>query len=181
MANTIHLDIVSAEGEIFSGNVDMVFVPASEGDIGIAPRHAPLLTTLKPGEVRVKTGDQEESFYVGGGALEIQPHQVTVLADTAARASDLDEAAALAAAVAGAKYSIRLGSLLLAMAAARCTPAVVLRSQSAAARSVFRFTASMVSVTSPICCSLNTANRLVSSDRERMRPSTQARRLAMDS
>lgn len=97
MANTIHLDIVSAEGEIFSGNVDMVFVPASEGDIGIAPRHAPLLTTLKPGEVRVKTGSQEESFYVGGGALEIQPHQVTVLADTAARAKDLDEAAALVA------------------------------------------------------------------------------------
>ena len=87
----------------------------------------------------------------------------------------------MAAAVAGAKYSIRLGSLLLAMAAARCTPAVVLRSQSAAARSVFRFTASMASVTSPICRSLNTANRLVSSDRERMRPSTQARRLAMDS
>jgi len=97
MANTIHLDIVSAEGEIFSGDADMVFVPASEGEIGIAPRHAPLLTTLKPGEVRVKTGNQEESFYVGGGALEIQPHLVTVLADTAARAHDLDEAAAMAA------------------------------------------------------------------------------------
>ncbi|MBS0612318.1 MAG: F0F1 ATP synthase subunit epsilon [Proteobacteria bacterium] len=97
MANTIHLDIVSAEGEIFSGDADMVFVPASEGEIGIAPRHAPLLTTLKAGEVRVKTGNQEESFYVGGGALEIQPHRVTVLADTAARAHDLDEAAALAA------------------------------------------------------------------------------------
>ncbi len=97
MANTIHLDIVSAEGEIFSGDADMVFVPASEGEIGIAPRHAPLLTTLKPGEVRVKKGAQEESFYVGGGALEIQPHQVTVLADTAARAHDLDEAAAMAA------------------------------------------------------------------------------------
>ena len=76
----------------------MVFVPASQGEIGIAPRHAPLLTTLKPGEVRVQTeGQEEQSFYVGGGALEIQPHMVSVLADTAARARDLDEAAALAA------------------------------------------------------------------------------------
>ena len=98
MANTIHVDIVSAEGQIFSGAASMVFVPGSEGEIGIAPRHAPLLTTLKPGEVRVQTeGREEQSFYVGGGALEIQPHQVTVLADTAARAHDLDEAAALAA------------------------------------------------------------------------------------
>ena len=73
----------------------MVFVPAAEGEIGIAPRHAPLLTTLKAGEVRVQIDQQEEqSFYVGGGALEIQPHLVTVLADTAARAADLDEAAA---------------------------------------------------------------------------------------
>lgn len=98
MANTIHLDIVSAEGQIFSGDANRVFVPASEGEIGIAPRHAPLLTTLKAGEVRVQIDNQEEqSFYVGGGALEIQPHLVTVLADTAARAHDLDEAAALAA------------------------------------------------------------------------------------
>ena len=98
MANTIHVDIVSAEGQIYAGDANMVFVPASEGEIGIAPRHAPLLTTLKPGEVRVQTeGREEQSFYVGGGALEIQPHQVTVLADTAARAHDLDEAAALAA------------------------------------------------------------------------------------
>jgi len=98
MANTIHVDIVSAEGEIYSGAAEMVFVPASQGEIGIAPRHAPLLTTLKPGEVRVKTpGGEELLFWVGGGALEIQPHLVTVLADTAARARDLDEAAALAA------------------------------------------------------------------------------------
>ncbi len=76
----------------------MVFVPASEGELGIAPRHTPLLTTLKPGVVRVQTaGQKEQSFYVGGGALEIQPHSVTVLADTAARARDLDEAAAHAA------------------------------------------------------------------------------------
>ena len=98
MANTIHIDIVSAEGQIFSGEASMVFVPGSMGELGIAPRHAPLLTTLRAGEVRVqKEGEEEQSFYVGGGALEIQPHLVTVLADTAARARDLDEAAALAA------------------------------------------------------------------------------------
>jgi F-type H+-transporting ATPase subunit epsilon len=98
MANTIHVDIVSAEGQIFSGEASMVFVPGSQGELGIAPRHAPLLTTLKAGEVRVQSeGHEEQSFYVGGGALEIQPHLVTVLADTAARAKDLDEAAALAA------------------------------------------------------------------------------------
>ena len=95
---TIHVDIVSAEGEIFSGEAAMVFAPAVMGEIGIAPRHAPLLTTLKPGEVRVQTpaGD-EQFFYVSGGALEIQPHLVTVLADTALRAKDLDEAAAIQA------------------------------------------------------------------------------------
>jgi F-type H+-transporting ATPase subunit epsilon len=98
MANTIHVDIVSAEGQIFSGEANMVFVPASQGEIGIAPRHAPLLSTLKPGEVRVQVeGNEEHAFYVGGGALEVQPHLVSVLADTAARARDLDEAAALAA------------------------------------------------------------------------------------
>jgi F-type H+-transporting ATPase subunit epsilon len=98
MANTIHVDIVSAEGEIFSGTAKMVFAPAIEGEIGIAPRHAPLLTTLRAGEVRVQTeaGD-EQLFYVGGGAIEIQPHLITILADTALRARDIDEAAALAA------------------------------------------------------------------------------------
>jgi F-type H+-transporting ATPase subunit epsilon len=95
---TIHVDIVSAEGEIFSGEASMVFAPAVMGEIGIAPRHAPLLTTLKPGEVRVQTPSGEEQFfYVSGGAIEIQPHLVTVLADTALRAKDLDEAAALQA------------------------------------------------------------------------------------
>ena len=96
--NTIHVDIVSAEGEIFAGDATMVFAPASGGEIGIAPRHAPLLTTMKAGEVRVQDLNGEEHlFWVGGGALEVQPHKVTVLADTAARAKDLDEAAALAA------------------------------------------------------------------------------------
>jgi F-type H+-transporting ATPase subunit epsilon len=97
-AQTIHVDIVSAEGEIFSGAASMVFAPGSDGELGIAPRHAPLLTLLKAGEVRVQTPDgQEQQFFVGGGALEIQPSRVTVLADTALRAKDLDEAAALAA------------------------------------------------------------------------------------
>ena len=94
---TIHVDIVSAEGEIFAGEAEMVFVPAKEGELGITPRHAPLLTLIKAGEVRVKTADGETSVYVGGGALEVQPHKITVLADTALRAHDLDEAAALAA------------------------------------------------------------------------------------
>ena len=76
----------------------MVFAPAAGGEIGIAPRHAPLLTALKPGVVRVQTeGGEELVFWVGGGGLEVQPHKITVLADTAARAKDLDEAAALAA------------------------------------------------------------------------------------
>ncbi|HXS20830.1 MAG TPA: F0F1 ATP synthase subunit epsilon [Steroidobacteraceae bacterium] len=96
--HTIHVDIVSAEGEIFSGEATMVFAPASEGDIGVAPRHAPLLSLLKPGEVRVRTPDgTEQHFFVGGGAIEVQPSKVTVLADTALRAKDIDEAAALAA------------------------------------------------------------------------------------
>jgi F-type H+-transporting ATPase subunit epsilon len=99
MADTIHVDIVSAEGEMFSGEASMVYVTGTLGDLGIAPRHAPLLTTIKAGEVRVQPAAQGEEhvFWVGGGALEVQPHAVTVLADTAARAKDLDEAEAQAA------------------------------------------------------------------------------------
>ena len=93
--NTIHVDIVSAEGEIFSGAASMVFAPGSQGELGIAPRHAPLLTMLKPGEVRVQTAEGgEQHFFVGGGALEVQPNKVTVLADTALRAKDADATAA---------------------------------------------------------------------------------------
>ena len=93
----IHVNIVSAEGEIFTGEATMVFAPAKAGEIGIAPRHAPLLTTLKPGSVRVQTSDGEKLFYVTGGILEVQPYLVTVLADSALRAEQLDEAEALAA------------------------------------------------------------------------------------
>ena len=95
---SIQIDIVSAEGEIFSGEASMVFAPGQLGEIGIAPRHAPLLTKLKPGEVRVQSVDgKEQFFFVTGGILEVQPTQVTVLADSALRAEDLDEDAALAA------------------------------------------------------------------------------------
>jgi F-type H+-transporting ATPase subunit epsilon len=94
---TIHVDIVSAEREIFSGVAEMVIAPLVEGEVGIMPRHSPMLARLKPGEVRVKTPSEELAFYVSGGMLEVQPHVVTVLADTAARARDLDEAAALKA------------------------------------------------------------------------------------
>ena len=95
---TIDVDIVSAEGEIHSGVAQMVYAPAKMGEVGIAPRHAPLLTTLKPGEVRVEdTEGKEHFYYVTGGILEVQPHKVTVLADTALRGDQLDEDAALAA------------------------------------------------------------------------------------
>ena len=94
----IRVEIVSAEGEIFSGDAAMVFAPGQLGEMGIAPRHAPLLTDLRPGEVRVQTPEGEEQFfYVSGGVLEIQPQLITVLADSALRAEDLDEAAALEA------------------------------------------------------------------------------------
>lgn len=97
MAN-IRVDIVSAEGEIFSGDAAMVFAPAKLGEIGIAPRHAPLLTDLKPGEVRIQSEEgTERLFYVTGGVLEVQPHLVTILADSALHADQLDEDAALAA------------------------------------------------------------------------------------
>ncbi|HHA18310.1 MAG: F0F1 ATP synthase subunit epsilon [Gammaproteobacteria bacterium] len=97
MAMSIHVDIVSAEQEIYSGSVEAVFASAIMGELGIYPRHTPLLTRLKPGEVRVLVNGKEEQFYVSGGMLEVQPHVVTILADTAMRAADVDEAAALEA------------------------------------------------------------------------------------
>lgn len=98
MAMTMHVNIVSAENEIYSGTVTEVYAPAEAGEVGIMPRHTQMLSTLKPGVVRIVTQEGEEhSFYVSGGILEVQPHIVTVLSDTALRAADIDESAALEA------------------------------------------------------------------------------------
>jgi F-type H+-transporting ATPase subunit epsilon len=98
MAMTMHVNIVSAEQEIYSGTVTQVFAPAEMGEVGVMPRHAPMLSTLKPGVVRVILQEgEEETFYVSGGILEIQPHVVTILSDTALRAADIDESSALEA------------------------------------------------------------------------------------
>ena len=95
MAMTVHCDIVSAEGEIFSGLVEMVVAHGNLGDLGIAPGHAPLITDLKPGPIRlIKQGGEAEVYYISGGFLEVQPNMVKVLADTVQRAADIDEAAA---------------------------------------------------------------------------------------
>ena len=99
MANTIHVDVVSAEEQIYSGEAEFVVLPGVVGELGIYPRHTPLLTQIKPGAVRIKIPGQaeEQIVYVQGGFLEVQPHVVTVLSDTAIRARDLDEAKALEA------------------------------------------------------------------------------------
>jgi F-type H+-transporting ATPase subunit epsilon len=99
MAMTLHLDIVSAEKLLYSGTVEMVVAPTINGEVGILPRHSQLIAQLKPGEVRVTIPNQEDpmSVYVSGGVLEVQPHVVTILSDTAVRAKDLDEASALEA------------------------------------------------------------------------------------
>ena len=94
MANTIHIDVVSAEELIFSGEAEFVVLPGEMGELGIYPRHLPLITRIKPGAVRIKTANTEEYVFVAGGILDVQPHVVTVLADTAIRAKDLDEAKA---------------------------------------------------------------------------------------
>ncbi len=95
--STIHVEIVSAEGEIYSGDAEMVIAPAQMGDVGITPRHAPMMTNLRPGEVRVQDPSQEDEvfIYVTGGVLEVQPHLVTVLADSAMHGDELDAQAAL--------------------------------------------------------------------------------------
>jgi F-type H+-transporting ATPase subunit epsilon len=95
MAMTMHIDIVSAEEEIYSGTAEVVFAPLSSGEVGIYPRHTPMIGELKAGEIRVRSGENEDSYYVSGGILEVQPHVITVLSDTAIRAHDLDEATAL--------------------------------------------------------------------------------------
>lgn len=111
MTITTHLDIVSAEHEIFSGLVEMVVATGELGEVGIVPGHAPLLTVLKPGEIRVTLpGGQQEIYYVQGGMLEVQPHCVTVLADVVERADHLDEAAALAAKAQAEAAMVNTGS-----------------------------------------------------------------------
>jgi F-type H+-transporting ATPase subunit epsilon len=99
MANTLHVDVVSAEESIYSGEAEFVVLPGEAGELGIYPRHAPLITRIRPGEVRIKPagGGDEELIFVAGGVLEVQPSVVTVLADTAIRGHDLDEALALEA------------------------------------------------------------------------------------
>ena len=99
MANTIHVDVVSVESQIYSGDAEFIVAPGIEGELGIYPRHAPLFTQIKPGALRIKVPDraEEELVFVQGGFLEVQPHAVTVLADTAIRAKDLDEVKALEA------------------------------------------------------------------------------------
>lgn len=96
MANTIHVDVVSAEESIFSGEAEFVALPGESGELGIYPKHTPLITRIKPGTVRIKLVDraEEECVFVAGGILEVQPNVVTVLADTAIRGADLDEAQA---------------------------------------------------------------------------------------
>lgn len=99
MANTIHVDVVSAEESIFSGEAEFVALPGESGELGIYPKHTPLITRIKPGTVRIKMVDraEEECVFVAGGILEVQPNVVTVLADTAIRGADLDEAQAIEA------------------------------------------------------------------------------------
>ena len=126
MTKTIRCDIVSAHTEIFSGDVAMVFATGIAGELGISPRHAPLITQLKPGPVRVQDSDgEEEFFFVSGGIIEVQPHVVTVMADTAMRGEDLDQAAAESAkAEAERALADRTGEMEIAEAQARLLEAV---------------------------------------------------------
>jgi len=128
MAMTVHCDIVSAEGEIFSGLVEMVVAHGNLGDLGIAPGHAPLITNLKPGPITLtKQGGSQEVYYISGGFLEVQPNMVKVLADTVQRAGDLDEAQASEAVKAaekalnekGAEFDYSAAAARLAEAAAQ--------------------------------------------------------------
>lgn len=126
MAMTMHLDIVSAENEIFSGRAEVVVAPAIMGEVGIHARHTPMLTPLKPGEVKItKQGGEEELIYVSGGMMEVQPSVVTILSDTAVRAQDLDEAAAMQAKQAAEEaISNREGDMDIAEAQSKLLEAV---------------------------------------------------------
>ncbi len=125
MAMTFHVDVVSAEEAIFSGTAEMLFAPGAMGELGIMAQHTPLLTSLKPGELRIVSGDEEQYIYVSGGMLEVQPHVVTVLSDTAVRAKDIDEAAALEAKEAAEKLLKEKGAEMdYALAEAQLAEAV---------------------------------------------------------
>ena len=126
MTKTIQCDIVSAHEEIFSGEATMVIASGIAGELGITPRHAPLITLLKAGPVRVQKADgEEEFFFVSGGVLEVQPHMITVLTDTATRGADLDEAAAKAAkAEAERQLADRTGEMEVAEAQSQLMQAV---------------------------------------------------------
>jgi len=125
MAMTVHCDIVSAEEQIYSGRVELLIAAGRLGDLGIAPGHAPLLTELKPGPIRLLKDGDEEIFYVSGGYLEVQPHVVTVLADTALRAHDMSEASALEAKAAAERAMHDQSSEIdQAMAAAQLAEAI---------------------------------------------------------
>ena len=112
MANTVHIDVVSAEASIFSGEAEFVVAPASAGEVGIYPNHAPMITTIKPGALRIQLADAAEEvvIFISGGMLEVQPGIITVLADTAIRGADLDEAKAVAAKVAAEEAMKNRGS-----------------------------------------------------------------------
>jgi F-type H+-transporting ATPase subunit epsilon len=126
MTKSIRCDIVSAHEEIFSGEVSMVFATGIAGELGISPRHAPLITQLKPGPVRIlDTAGEEQFFFVTGGIIEVQPHVVTVLADTAMRGEDLDQAAAESAkAEAERELADRTGEMEIAEAQSKLMQAV---------------------------------------------------------
>ena len=127
MAKTLHVDIVSAEQQIFSGEASMLIAPGEGGELGILPEHMPLLTRIKPGTIRIQpaAGGEEEVIYVSGGMMEVQPDRVTVLADTSVRAHDLDEAKAMEAErLAKEALANRAGAMEVAKAQAELAEAV---------------------------------------------------------
>lgn len=127
MAKTVHIDVVSAEASIFSGEAEFVVAPAGAGEVGIYPNHAPMITNIKPGALRIKFADSNDEtvIYISGGILEVQPGMITVLSDTAIRGADLDESKALAAkAAAEEAMKNRTSDIDYAMAQAELAEAV---------------------------------------------------------